>query len=141
MRDLIIRIDWSDPIQIHEAIISSKVSCKGLYYITREYGEKEESLYLGQSSISIKGRLVSHLYWTNHYRGKINVRIGKIIYPRKLTSDILDHAESAIIYEHGNLFFENTCKVKSYSYSDLYRIENTGNIHHLNPIIRMHNQK
>lgn len=141
MRDRVIRIIWSDPIPIQEAIMSEGTTCEGLYYITRLYGEKEESLYLGQSSKSVKSRLTSHLYWTDLYRGKINVRVGKIIYPRKYTPDLLDHAESAIIYEHGNLFFENTCKVKSYSYFDLYRIENMGNIHHINPVIRMHNQK
>ena len=48
-------------------------------------------------------------------------------------------AESALIFEHAALLTENTDKRNSYSYSDLYRIENTGNIGELKPSFRMHN--
>lgn len=138
MRDKVIRILWDSPINILDAISSPVTSGKGLYYITRIYADKETSLYLGQSGTSIKSRLMSHLYWTNLYRGKIFVRLGKIIYPRNASAEVIDHAESAIIYQHGHFFGENTCKIYSYSYNELYRVENIGNIHQLCPIIRMH---
>jgi len=39
------------------------------------------------------------------------------------------------------VFYKNTSKTKSYSYKDLYRIENEGDIFELKPIIRMHDQE
>ena len=49
---------------------------------------------------------------------------------------MIDHAESAILYEQSNVFYENTCKTKSYTYTELYRIENIGNIFELKEKIR-----
>ncbi|WP_312651532.1 hypothetical protein [Proteiniclasticum sp.] len=140
MRDKVVRIFWYPPMAIHEAIASSLASGKGLYYITISFKGYEKSLYLGQSGVSIRNRLLSHRYWTKLYSGKIRVRIGKVIYPRYLTAEVIDHAESAIIYNHGTLFRENTSKIYSYSYSELFRIENIGDIYKLSPVIRMHNQ-
>lgn len=137
MRDKVIRIQWEAPINIKDAILNPVTSGKGLYYITRLYGNKETSLYFGQSATSIRSRLISHLYWTNLYRGKILVRLGNVIYPRKVSAVVIDHAESAIIYQHGHFFEENTCKIYSYSYVELYRVENIGDIYQLCPIIRM----
>ena len=54
---------------------------------------------------------------------------------------IIDHAESSILYEQRDVFLENTCKTKSYSYSELYRIENEGDIFEFKPVIRMHDQE
>ena len=68
----------------------------------------------------------------------------QIIYPKDINSDemanIIDHAESAILYapEHKTLFPENVSKRNSYSYAELYRLENEGNIYELSPRIRMH---
>lgn len=67
--------------------------------------------------------------------------MGKIIYPKVFNDSMIDHAESAILYEQSNVFFENTCKAKSYSYTDLYRIENIGDIFELKETIRMHEQE
>lgn len=140
MRHKIIRILWNPPMTILDAISSPVLQDKGLYYITRELQGKEESLYLGRSGNSIKRRLISHLCWTSLHRGKILVRFGNVIYPRNASSDIIDHAESAIIFHHGNFFRENTCKISSYSYSNLYRVESIGDIHKLCPLIKMHEQ-
>ena len=141
MRDKIVRILWSSPISMNEALSSPLAAGKGLYYITQLYGGKEISLYLGQSGFSIKKRLSSHVEWTQLYRGILLVRVGKVLYPRNATAEIIDHAESAIIYNHGSIFFENTGKIKSYTYYDLFIIENIGDIHQIDPIIRMHDQR
>lgn len=147
MRDKIIRIQWSDPLLLDDAIASDLSKKQGLYYITRVFGKKETSLYLGiaRKNNMIKHRLEGHRdCWLPEYRGKIYVRIGIIIYPKisdvEKKADIIDHAESAILFEpeHGKMFPENISKRKTYSYSELYRIENTGNIYQLKPIIRMH---
>ena len=149
MRDRIIRIYWHNPISFDEALKSELTRAQGLYYITRKFGAKETSLYLGiaRYNNTIKHRLESHRdKWLYEYRGQIYVRIGRIIYPRDINSDemanIIDHAESAILYapEHKTLFPENVSKRRSYSYDELYRIENEGDIYELSPRIRMHEQ-
>ncbi len=138
MRDKIIRIHWSKPTVIEEVILSSSKE-QGLYYITRLFGTKETSLYIGKSASSIKRRLNSH-DWVHNYRGKILVRIGKIIYPKYPSPEIIDHAESALIFEHKDILKYNTDKRNSYSYINEYRIENTGDFFELSPIIRMQEQ-
>lgn len=147
MRDKIIRIHWYDPLPFDEALQSDLTKTQGLYYITRQFGEKETSLYLGiaRYNNTIKHRLESHRdKWLCDYRGRIYVRVGHIVYPCNIDTDemadIINHAESAILYdqEHAKLFPENVAKRGSYSYTGLYRIENEGNIYQLKEKIRMH---
>ena len=150
MRDKIIRINWSEPFTLENAIQSELSKTQGLYYITRVFGEKETSLYLGiaRQNNTIKHRLEGHRdWWLPSYRGKIYVRIGNIVYPKlsdiDKKSELIDHAESAILYEpeHSKLFPENISKRKSYTYLDLYRIENIGNTFELKQQIRMHDHE
>lgn len=139
MRDKIIRIMWSKPLPINNAIVSDISITTGLYYITRVFGDNETSLYIGKATggNTIRNRLKSHLDdWLYSYRGTKYVRIGTIIYPRTVTDSIIDHAENAILY-HNNFLEDNTAKVKSYSYEELYRIENEGSIFEIPPVIRM----
>ena len=146
MRDKIIRIYWNDPILFDEALQSELTKTQGLYYITRKFGTKETSLYLGIARYhnTIKNRLESHRdKWLYEYRGQIYVRVGHIAYPKNIDTYekacIIEHAESAILYEpaHANLFPENVSKRNSYSYEELYRVENEGNIYQLKSQIRM----
>ncbi len=147
MRDKIIRIHWSHPLPLDEAIAEDGAKTQGLYYITRISGTKETSIYLGIATRhnTIKHRLEAHRdNWIPSYRGQIYVRFGSIIYPN--TSDmeskatVIDHAESAILFEpeHAKLFPENVSKRASYSYSEVYRVENVGDFFELKPHIRMH---
>lgn len=147
MRDKLIRIYWNNPIPFDEALKSELTKTQGLYYITRKFGAKETSLYLGISRYNntIRHRLESHRdKWLYEYRGQIYIRTGHVVYPKNIDTDelasIIDHAESAILYEpeHKNLFPENVSKRNSYSYTELYRIENEGNIYQLKSKIRMH---
>ena len=144
MRDKIIRIHWNKALELDDAINSELSDAQGLYYISRVFGEKETTLYLGiaTKNNTIQHRLKGHRNtWLSLYRGKIFVRIGHIIYPKKPNASIIEHAESAIVYEQKDIFFENTSKTKSYTYTDLYRVENEGDIFELKPIIRMHEQE
>ncbi len=139
MRDKIIRIEWQEPISVDEAIESDVSLEAGLYYITRVFNGHESSRYIGKASNAIRERLIEHRKdWLHLVRGQIFVRMGLITYPRDVDAEIIDHAESALIYEHKDILADNTDKRKSYSYSELYQIQNTGNIGELKPKIRMH---
>ena len=139
MRDKIIRILWLDPIDVDAAIESEASLNPGLYYITRIWGENETSLYIGKASRTIRERLIDHKkHWLPLYLGKLMVRIGQIIYPHSPDATLIDHAESALIFEHSEILTDNTDKRNTYSYSDLYQIQNTGNIGMLKEKIRMH---
>ena len=138
MRDKIIRILWLDPIEVDSAIESEASLNPGLYYITRIWGENETSLYIGKASRTIRERLIDHKkHWLPLYLGKLMVRIGQIIYPHSPDATLIDHAESALIFEHSEILTDNTDKRNTYSYSDLYQIQNTGNIGMLKEKIRM----
>ena len=138
MRDKIIRILWLDPIEVDSAIESEASLNPGLYYITRIWGENETSLYIGKASRTIRERLIDHKkHWLPLYLGKLMVRIGQIIYPHSPDATLIDHAESALIFEHSDILTDNTDKRNTYSYSDLYQIQNTGNIGMLKEKIRM----
>ena len=139
MRDKIIRILWLDPIEVDSAIESEASLNPGLYYITRIWGENETSLYIGKASRTIRERLIDHKkHWLPLYLGKLMVRIGQIIYPHSPDATLIDHAESALIFEHSEILTDNTDKRNTYSYSELYQIQNTGNIGMLKEKIRMH---
>ncbi len=140
MRDKIIRIHWNKALPLDEAISSDLSKTQGLYYLTRVFGEKETSLYIGiaTNNNTISHRLKAHRdHWLNLYRGNIYVRIGTVVYPREVNHHIIDHAESAIVFEMSDVFYENTSKTKTYTYTDIYRVENEGDIFELKPKIRM----
>ena len=140
MRDKIIRIQWSEPMLVDEIIDSEESDCPGLYYITRKLHGKETSLYIGKATRTIRERLMDHRRkWLSNRYGDKYVRAGIIIYPQNVNSEMIDHAESALIFEHGDLLLDNTDKTKTYSYSEVYQIQNVGNIGELKPVIRMHN--
>lgn len=145
-------IQWSEPIPFEEALHSEKTNTQGLYYITRTINRKnnkpkETSLYIGKATNSntIKNRLKAHKQnWIDLWYGKKFVRIGKIVYPELYFSYdealIIDHAESAILAEekHKNIFLQNTDKRNTFSFYNLYEIENKGkDIGELERIIKM----
>ena len=140
MRDKIIRIKWSDPLPVDDAIEQKDSLYPGLYYITRVLHGEETSLYIGKATRTIRERLISHRKeWLSNRYGEKNIRLGRIIYPNNADPEIIDHAESALIFEHGNILIDNTDKIKTYSYSELYQIQNIGNLCDLKEVIRMHN--
>lgn len=141
MRDKIIRIQWSDPMTVDEMIRSDASLKNGLYYISRVLHGRETSLYIGKATNTIRERLRDHKRkWLYKRYGRKYVRVGEIIYPHEVDDDIIDHAESALIYEHRDVLKDNTAKTKSYSYWELYQIHNIGNPGVLKPVFRMHDQ-
>lgn len=139
LRKKLIRILWSSPLRIDDAIASPITLNCGLYYITRVWGSRETSLYIGKATRTVRERLVSHkLDWLHLDRGGLFVRVGKFMYPRNIDVTIIDHAESALIFDHRDILQENTDKRLSYSYTDIYQIVNTGNIGALHPLVDMY---
>lgn len=121
MRDKLIRIQWSDPMPVDEMIHSEESLKNGLYYISRVLHGRETSLYIGKATNSIRERLRDHKRkWLYKRYGRKFVRVGEIIYPHEVDDDIIDHSESALIYEHRKVLKDNTAKTKSYSYWELY---------------------
>ncbi len=142
MRTKIIRIKWSKPEQRDAVIKALSDDETGLYYITRKYNGKEKSLYIGESTSSIKSRLISHINWTDKYSHcEIYVRIGRITYPRTDIEKAIKHAEKALIFEHGQygtkVLVENTASTGSYEYTDVYKIINEGDRFELKSVVDM----
>lgn len=145
MKSKIIRIVWSLPQPIEAVIDSLNGNEIGLYYITRTYNGNEKSLYIGESTSSIKSRLLDHdKKWVHNYsHSKIYVRIGKIVYPRQNIATAIHHAEKALIFEHGQygskVLPENTISTNTYTYDDVYKIINEGDRFELNYEVDMNN--
>ena len=142
MHSKIIRVHWTDPRPIDDVISSLSDDEIGLYYITRRFNGKESSLYIGESISSIKNRLMSHKNWVHGYsHSQIYVRIGYIVYPKNNIVNAIQHAEKALIYEHGQygtgILIENTVSTSSYTYTDVFKIINEGNLFELLPEVDM----
>ena len=142
MRCKTIRIYWDSPRPIDEVISNIPGDKIGLYYITRRFNGKESSLYIGESTSSIKSRLLSHKHWVHGYsRSQIYVRIGRVVYPKQDVENAIQHAEKALIYEHGQygtkILIENTVSTSSYSYTDVFKIINEGDYFELKPEVDM----
>ena len=133
-----IHIRWDTPVPFEEAIEALGGREIGLYYITRMYNKKETGLYLGESTYSIKHRLKAHRDWVYTYsHSKIYVRIGRAQASGGDIKEAIRHAEKALILDHSNVLCDNTASTKSYSYDELYRIYNEGDIFELKPIVDM----
>lgn len=114
------------------------MSEKGIYYISRKFGNKETLLYIGKTSNCFSNRLRAHEYWINEHRGKILVRLGTIVSPQIYDDSVITDVESALIYGVDTL--ENTDKTKSYNCWNEYKIINTGYRGILPSIISMRDQ-
>lgn len=90
-------IKWEDALTIDEAIESEKSDSTGLYYISRVFGNKETTLYLGIATKhnTIRHRLKGHKVWLKEYRGTIKVRMGKVIYDDLLKSATIESLNEA----------------------------------------------
>ena len=135
MRIKTVKINWTYPVLYENIFSSIKVSEKGIYYLSRNFGDKETLLYIGKTSNSFYNRLNSHKYWLNLYRGKLFVRLGIIISPKTYDDSLITDVESALIYEMQP--FENTDKINGYYYLNECKIVNTGYRGLLPPVISM----
>lgn len=135
MRIKTVKIYWTYPVLYENIFSSIKVSEKGIYYLSRNFGDKETLLYIGKTSNSFYNRLNSHKHWLNLYRGKLFVRLGIIISPKTYDDELITDVESALIYEMQP--FENTDKTNGYYYLNECKIVNTGYRGLLPPVISM----
>ena len=120
-------IDWSYPICYGHAYEKEVMLNKGLYYISRLFGDKETLIYIGKTMDCYWNRLKSHEEnWLNDVKGQKYVRFGIIKTPEDYDNDFLEDVESAIIYEMQPKY--NYMKTCSYTYRSGYllNIENSG---------------
>lgn len=83
----------------------------------------ETIIYIGKTESRFRDRLKNHKKsWLSNYRGEKIVRFGTIIKPITVTKDIINDAESAIIFEIEPK--HNTDKKREYNFTELYKIEN-----------------
>lgn len=146
MRTKIIRVCWDNPQPIDDVIDRLPDNKIGLYYITRRFNGKESSLYIGESVSSIKNRLRSHKKWVHEYsHSQIFVRIGSIVYPKQNVESAIQHAEKALIFEHGQygtkILVENTVSTSGYTYTDVFKIINEGNRFELSAEVDMNDHE
>lgn len=85
----------------------------------------ETLLYIGKTDRQFRGLLKSHKKaWMSKYRGEKIVRFGTISKPTVVTSEIINDAESALIFDIEPK--HNRSKKKSYQYIEEYIILNQG---------------
>ncbi len=67
------------------------------------------------------------------------------MYPRKNIENAIQHAEKALIFEHGQYgtrdLFENTVSTKTYTYDEIYKIINDGDRFDLDYEVDMNNHE
>lgn len=124
MRIKTIKVNWSYPILYENIFSYGKIYEKGIYYLSRKFGNNETLLYIGKTNNSFFNRLYCHSDWLSEYRGKILVRLGIIISPKNYDDSLITDIESAIIYKLKPI--ENTDKIKSYTYYNECKILNIG---------------
>ena len=120
-------IDWTYPKRI-DSVINSEI-CKtswGIYYISRKFSNKETLLYIGITfQQNFIHRIIQHdKQWLHKYRGEKYIRFGEFTKPQNITRDIIEDAESCLIYELDPK--HNTCKKYCYTFSNEYIITNRG---------------
>lgn len=119
-------IKWSYPREFENAL-ETELSYEGfgIYCISRKFGENETILYIGKTDRQFRDRLKNHKKnWISNYKGEKKVRFGTITKPITVTSEIINDAESAIIYEIDPI--QNTDKRNGYHYFQECIIFNQG---------------
>ena len=117
-----IKIEWAYPLSIESFNKKDVRHQNGLYCIYQYKNNNKKLIYIGKTEDTFENRMKSHNYWIQKYDGIIKVSLGFITYPKSIDADIVDIAESALIYEMQPI--ENTQKTKSYSYIKDYEIHN-----------------
>jgi len=74
-----VSVVWSYPKELSRHWDNEALLGRGLYYISRKFGNKETLLYFGQTYDSYYTRLLCHdLNWLYNYRGKKLFRLGEV---------------------------------------------------------------
>lgn len=97
-------IYWHGPYSLASCLGSEWADCRGIYTISRVFGDTGSLLYIGESyRQTMFERVYSHLqYWANDYRGQKQVRYGDIDLEHglRLIERRLTEIEALLIYWH-----------------------------------------
>jgi len=109
-----ITIEWHGSYNIERINLCALASDKGIYAISRIWGDTETLLYIGRTKREFQSRLREHDHWLKLYRGQIKVRLGQMVSHNGVFSErLLADAESLLII--WNETVENTSNVNTYS--------------------------
>lgn len=73
-----ITIKWNGAFNLERFHLCALASGKGIYAISRIWGENETLIYIGRTKREFQKRLREHDTWLKLYRGQIKVRLGHI---------------------------------------------------------------
>lgn len=130
-----ITIEWSYPVEISSVLQKESMKDIGIYYISRQFGQKQSILYIGKTTNYFGNRLWSHNEdWLDTYRGKKSVRLGRIVSPVNISEDelssLINDAEKTIIFYFSNTegcdLVVNIKATKSASFEKFLKIKNIG---------------
>ncbi|ABR48422.1 hypothetical protein Amet_2264 [Alkaliphilus metalliredigens QYMF] len=123
MQEIILK--WFGPYDLERIQLYDLAFDKGIYMISRIWGEKETLLYIGRTKREFQKRLKEHDVWIKQYRGQIKIRLGLImLHPdTKFSEKLLADVEALLIIL--NKTVENTSNTSTYSGRAL-TINNTG---------------
>jgi len=109
-----ITIEWSGAFNLERLNLCGLASDKGIYAISRFWGNRETLLYIGRTKREFQKRLREHDTWLKLYRGQIKVRLGRIVSPNMTFSEkLLADAECLLIILNETV--ENTSSINTYS--------------------------
>jgi hypothetical protein len=121
------KIKWTYPRKF-ESAINCEVCLNGwgIYYISRKFAGNETMLYIGLTfSQNFVHRIGKHnKNWLHKYRGEKYIRFGEFIKPLSITKDLVEDAESCLIYELDPV--HNKCKKSGYTFTNEYKITSMG---------------
>lgn len=124
-----IELRWTYPKEMNAAWESDDSYGRGIYQITRWFGDNESLIYIGlvkKKNRDFYIRLNEHWKWLENLRGEVYIRFGKIVKKEGLhtTEKLIETIEGALICEHDPKL--NTCKINSYTAHKELVIRNTG---------------
>jgi hypothetical protein len=120
-----VTVKWAGPYNLERIYVHDLAFDKGIYTISRIWGDVETLLYIGRTKRQFQKRLHEHDYWLRQYRGQIKIRLGHVElttnmhFSEKLLADI----EALLIL--WNETIENTSNIRTYS-GRVLEIENIG---------------
>ncbi len=133
-----IEIRWTYPKEMNAAWDSDESMGRGIYQITRVFGQSETLIYVGL--VKKRGRhfylrLNEHWSWMEKMRGTVNIRFGRIVNDgdMRITEKLIETIEGALICEHEPR--RNICKINSYFAHRELIIWNTGYRGFMNQIV------
>jgi len=71
-----VKLKWHGPYLLARAYIPEIIFEKGIYAISRKWGNIEKLLYVGRTLRSLEQRVYEHEWWLRDLRGKVLIRYG-----------------------------------------------------------------